>query len=168
MKTQSGISLIEVMVAVMILGFGLLGLAALQPKMLVMAQSSHYRGIATDLAADLADRIRANRTPFFGSNDDGTVQADLPLPADFSACVQATNKDDPPTCVGAATGRNAYLRDSEMQEWNTALRRQLPNASYTLASESVANNAFYRYTLTITWLDDRYTSTDATFTTVIE
>lgn len=57
---QRGVSLIEVLVAVVILTIGLLGLAGLQASSLKVASSSHYRAQAAQAAYDMADRIRAN------------------------------------------------------------------------------------------------------------
>ncbi len=163
---QRGMSLIEVMVAVVILASGLLGLGALQSRSLAMNQSAHFRSIAADLAADLADRIRANRTPFYAV-DGSVVHPLLPLPPNFANCPQNTPPDTPPVCSSAG-----YLMATEMAEWNQALRSQLPNGTYVLFS-GVANgtNNFIRYTLTLTWALDRDSSADAsfsTFTTVIE
>lgn len=56
-----GLSLIEVLVAVLVLGLGLLGLAMLQATNLRLAQSANQRTIATNLSSDLLDDIRSNR-----------------------------------------------------------------------------------------------------------
>jgi type IV pilus assembly protein PilV len=56
----SGFTLIEVLVAVVILAIGLLGLAGLQTATLRNNQSAYTRSQATQLAYDIADRIRAN------------------------------------------------------------------------------------------------------------
>jgi len=55
-----GFSLIEVLVAVVVLSIGLLGLAALQVSGLRVGQSSFYRAQAAQFATDMADRMRAN------------------------------------------------------------------------------------------------------------
>jgi type IV pilus assembly protein PilV len=55
-----GFSLIEVLVAVVVLSIGLLGLAALQVSGLRVGQSSFYRAQAAQFATDMADRLRAN------------------------------------------------------------------------------------------------------------
>ncbi len=55
-----GFSLIEVLVAVVVLSIGLLGLAALQVSGLRVGQSSFYRAQAAQFASDMADRLRAN------------------------------------------------------------------------------------------------------------
>ena len=59
-KTQSGFTLLEVMVAIVVLSLGLLGLAGLQAASLRNNQAAYYRGIATQQTYDMADRIRAN------------------------------------------------------------------------------------------------------------
>lgn len=166
---QQGMSLIEVMVAVAILAAGLLGLGALQARSVTMNQSAYYRSIAADLASDLADRVRANRSTYLAKGDSG-VPTNFPLPPDFSKCPQNTSSPDTaPTCAAQIDDRKAYLVQDEMTAWNTALRTQLKNATYTLVSSN-AGNGFLKYVLTITWLDDRTSSAAAntTYTAVIE
>jgi type IV pilus assembly protein PilV len=57
-------SLIEILVAVVILSVGLLGLVALQAKALRNNQSSFERTSAVLLTYSIVDRIRANPTQF--------------------------------------------------------------------------------------------------------
>lgn len=56
-----GLSLIEVLIAVLVLGLGLLGLAMLQATNLRLTQSANARTVATNLASQLLDDIRNNR-----------------------------------------------------------------------------------------------------------
>lgn len=56
-----GFSLIEVLIALLVLAFGLLGFALLQTLNLRYTQSANYRTQATNLAYDLLDQMRANR-----------------------------------------------------------------------------------------------------------
>lgn len=58
---QRGATLIEVLVAMIILAIGLLGLAGLQSVSVQSNQGAYYRSQATILANDMADRMRANR-----------------------------------------------------------------------------------------------------------
>ena len=60
--SQAGFTMVEVMVALVVLAIGLLGIAALLLKSLQSGRTATYRTEAVNLAADLADRIRANRT----------------------------------------------------------------------------------------------------------
>jgi type IV pilus assembly protein PilV len=57
---QRGMTLIEILVAIVVLSIGLLGLAGLQLKGLQVGQGSIYRWQAAMLAEDMADRIPAD------------------------------------------------------------------------------------------------------------
>jgi type IV pilus assembly protein PilV len=59
-RRQSGFSLIEVLVTMLILAFGLLGVAGLLVGGVSNAAASESFSKASQLAADMADRIRAN------------------------------------------------------------------------------------------------------------
>jgi type IV pilus assembly protein PilV len=56
---QSGVTLIEALITMVILSFGLLSVAALQLKSLQYATISYHRSIATIQAADLVERLWA-------------------------------------------------------------------------------------------------------------
>lgn len=57
-----GVSLIEVLIAVLVLSVGLLGLGALQGVALQSGQLSYQRTQATNLAYRVADEFRAHRS----------------------------------------------------------------------------------------------------------
>jgi len=68
--TQRGTTLVEVLIAAVIIGVGLLGIASLQVKALQASTSAENRAKATDVAWALADRMRANPRPdSFGGNN---------------------------------------------------------------------------------------------------
>lgn len=60
-RPPRGFTMIEVLIALLVLAFGLLGFALLQTMNLRFTQSANYRTQATNLAYDLLDQIRANR-----------------------------------------------------------------------------------------------------------
>lgn len=60
---DSGFTMIEVLVAVIVLSVGLLGLAGLQATGLRNNHSATLRSIASLQAYDIADRMRANQGP---------------------------------------------------------------------------------------------------------
>lgn len=82
-----GFSLIEVLVALVVFSIGLLGLARLQMAGLKSATSAATRLEAVNLAYDVLDRMRANRTPALAgryvvamggsSSAGGLAQADI-------------------------------------------------------------------------------------------
>jgi type IV pilus assembly protein PilV len=60
-NNQSGFTLLEVLVAIVVVSLGLLGLAGLQAATLRNNQIAYYRAIAIQQTYDMADRIRANQ-----------------------------------------------------------------------------------------------------------
>lgn len=60
-KPQRGITMIEVLIAVVVLSIGLLGMAALQTQSVRLNHSAYLRSQATSLAYDMSDRMRVNR-----------------------------------------------------------------------------------------------------------
>ncbi|MGO1069173.1 type IV pilus modification protein PilV [Lysobacter sp. CA199] len=74
-KRQSGVGLIEILVAVLVLGLGLLGVAAMQSLALRNSQSSMQRSQAVVQAYAMADAMRANPTAASaGAYDTGGLQ----------------------------------------------------------------------------------------------
>ncbi|AHY59561.1 type IV pilus modification protein PilV [Stenotrophomonas rhizophila] len=60
-RAAGGFSMIEVLITIIVLAFGLLGFALLQTMNVRFVQSANYRTQATNLAYDLIDQMRANR-----------------------------------------------------------------------------------------------------------
>lgn len=58
---QRGFSMIEVLIAIVVLAIGLLGFALLQTTTLRYTQSANNRTLATNLAYSLLDQMRTNR-----------------------------------------------------------------------------------------------------------
>lgn len=59
-KLLHGFAMLEVLIAIVVVSFGLLGLAGLQVIGLKNNQTAYIRSIATQQAYDMADRMRAN------------------------------------------------------------------------------------------------------------
>jgi type IV pilus assembly protein PilV len=60
-SAQRGTSMIEVLVTIVILTFGLLGLVGLQTKLQVSEMEAYQRAQALILLEDMANRIASNR-----------------------------------------------------------------------------------------------------------
>ena len=60
--SQRGFSLVEVLIALIILSVGMLGIASLYVQGMQAGRTSLFRHNAVTLAGDVADRIRANPT----------------------------------------------------------------------------------------------------------
>ena len=127
-KRHRGVSLIEVLVALLVLSIGLLGVAALQVVALRSNHGSFVRGQAVLLASDMADRMRANRLGVIdtGGNDIGNYDS-----ANVAGNFQAAGNN---TCTQVgATDPNActvtQMAAHDRFEWNQILAARLPSGT---------------------------------------
>lgn len=80
MRDEAGFSLIEVLVAVLVLGVGLLGIAALQTQAVKTNHSAMQRSQAVMLAYFMLDAMRANKAAAqAGSYNLGSLAPDTPV-----------------------------------------------------------------------------------------
>ena len=77
-RADAGFTLIEVLIAVLLLSIGLLGLAGLQMASLKNNGSAMNRSQATWIAYDVLDRMRANRTAALNGDYDIALGATAP------------------------------------------------------------------------------------------
>ena len=133
-----GFTLIEVLVAVIILGVGLLGFAGLQARTLSNNLSAYNRSQATQLAYDITDRIRSNQS----------VAANYLSPA-VSTC---PNNTDPCTACTSAilTCTPAQIAQKDLFEWNKNITAALPSGG--IGTVTAVGGV---YTVTISWEDDK-------------
>lgn len=91
LKHASGFSMIEVLVTIVILAFGLLGLAGMQMHIQVAEMESYQRTQALILASDMAERILAQRTNSAATNY--AVSGSLGKNDSYSSCSGLTGYD---------------------------------------------------------------------------
>ncbi len=99
---QSGFTLLEVLIALLVLSIGLLGLAALQTTGLRSNQMASMRTLATQFTYDITDRMRSNPAgvtagDYFIARDDATATT--------------------PTTIAA----------TDLAEWRNNITQRLPN-----------------------------------------
>lgn len=58
--TQSGIAMVEALVALLVLALGVLGMAGLQTRTVAETRTTNARSVAIQLTEDIAERIRLN------------------------------------------------------------------------------------------------------------
>ncbi len=92
-----GFTLVEVLVALVVLSIGMLGIAALYVESLRAGRTALVRSEAVNLASDMADRIRANRTGGASYakavNDAGTLSNDCEEGGASVSCTPAVMAD---------------------------------------------------------------------------
>jgi type IV pilus assembly protein PilV len=109
-RTQHGISLVESLVALLVMSVGMLGIASLYVTSLKTGRSALTRTHAVNLVNDLADRIRAN------SKAQGAY-----------AFVSSTpqNPTDVPNCSQQGCSA-ADIAKVDLADWRMAIQRVLP------------------------------------------
>lgn len=94
-QRQRGVGMIEVLVTILVLAIGLLGLASLQMNSLKQNNQAMMRSLATLMAYDLSDRMRANPIGIEnGYYDSPTASANTDCGTTTGCDAQATAGND--------------------------------------------------------------------------
>jgi type IV pilus assembly protein PilV len=125
---EAGMTLIEILVAIVVLSVGLLGLAGLQIKGIQVNQGSVYRWQASMLAEDIADRIRADNVG--ASNGNYKVTG------------------------GVAAGTGSLATQSAVTDW-LARVSTLPGGTATIPAPVKTASGSNQVTITVGWTDAR-------------
>jgi len=136
-SSQSGFTMVEVLVALVVLAIGLLGIAALYLNSLQAGRTAVYRTEAVTLAADLADRIRMNRT---AQGAYGTLFADAEVAV--------------PACATTGGCSDADLAATDLSDWKASVAQLLPNGEGQVAvTLPVALDEPTTYVVTVRWAE---------------
>jgi len=134
---QSGFTMVEVLVALVVLAIGLLGIAALYLNSLQSGRTAIYRTQAVTLAADLADRIRMNRTAQAAY---GTLFTDAEIAV--------------PACATTGGCTDAELAGTDLSSWKATIAQLLPNGQGQVAvTLPVAAGEPANYVVTVRWAE---------------
>jgi type IV pilus assembly protein PilV len=161
-----GFSLVEVMIALIIISVGMLGIAKLEAVVLSNTGSSRMRALVALQAASLADAMHADRD-FWDGTSDSSSDWTTPLGVSITvtsgtAALAATNSShlssalgSPPTCTSVCTPVN--LAGYDLTQWASGsagiggLAQLLKNSTsaITCTAATVLNPA--SCTITINW-----------------
>ena len=125
---QVGVALLEVMIAVLVVSFGLLGVAALQVAGFKSNQTAQLRSTVVAQANDMADRMRANMTGVRTGEYKAITNKD-PIPTDKPACASSFSA----TAGCSAKEMAAY----DAFVWQTANRSLLPGGGGTVTKGKI-------------------------------
>lgn len=137
-KQQSGVTLLEALIAFLVLSVGLLGMAGLQLTGMTMTNDSYFRSQATWMAYDILDRMRANYD---------TANTTAAYKIDYSAAAPSGSDCAASTCT------EAEMATYDLGEWKNELAAKLPdgNGEITFADTSSVRT----YVIAIRWDDSR-------------
>lgn len=136
-KSESGFTMVEVLVALVVLAIGLLGIAALYLNSLQAGRTAIYRTQAVNLVADLADRIRANRT----------------ATAAYGIVFTGASVDVP-ACYTTAGCTPGALAASDLSRWKADITQLLPNGQgQVVVIPLVGPGEPTSYVITVQWAE---------------
>jgi type IV pilus assembly protein PilV len=146
-RDHGGFTLVEVLVATLVMALGLLGLAGLHVASLKNTMSAGQRTETSYLAYEIADRMRANPRGVIAGNYNN----------------QAGTEDD---CTGAVCTA-AEVAGYDLAQWTAAVQARLPNGSGVVCIDGTpedgsappggagCDNAGTAYAIKIWWNDTR-------------
>lgn len=174
-NAQKGFTLLEVLIALLIVSFGMLGVAGLQLVTLKSNSSSQYRSLAVHFAQEISERMRSNelvlqedafRTPFIAYNSPATAKTHPSLNTFTASC----------KTLGCLPQQQAL---NDLAEWQQGIAVSFPNGIGIVCIDSgtingpngLAGEASYNgnvftancdglgrtYVVKIAWLDNRTT-----------
>lgn len=126
MKTaSSGFTLVEVLVAMIVLAIGVLGVAGLQATGLRSSYSASLRSQATMLAYEMTDRLRANLAGYRDNDYNNTIGVD-------SYCVWHGHT--------TAVCSPRQMAQHDVFEWRQTLAEELPQGVGVVCLDSTPND----------------------------
>lgn len=154
LDVQQGFSLVEVLVAIVVLSFGLLGMVGMQAFSLQSNREARLQGQAAVLARELAEMMRGNKV--VGADPSTTnnfylgtfTVGNLSMGANAAYCsgVNATN----------ACATPADTAKSEMTDWLNRVNTELPGARVTICFDGAPydSSGMPQWTCTATGADE--------------
>jgi type IV pilus assembly protein PilV len=126
--SNSGGSLVEILVSISILGIGLMGMAGVQALVIKANREARQQSIGVQYARELAALVRANPLS-------GTLQSGNPFVGQFqigTGGITSPATDGPGDCVGAnaASGCNGLteIAKTQIANWLERVSKDLPGA----------------------------------------
>lgn len=141
-SSSRGFTLLEVLIAIVVLSFGLLGLAGIQATGIKNTHDANLRTLAVQQAYDMADRVRANAVGAAAGAYDN-------LPATLPATIPAD-----PGCISSGCS-TTQMRDYDQRYWNTNNQNMLPSGTGSIVAVAGTAAPNKQYTITVMWNDSR-------------
>ncbi len=156
-KLEGGFSLLEVLIAMLILSIGLLGIAGLQIKGQQYNHVSYLRTQAIFLAYDIMDRMRVNSYYYLDPalpilpDDPTNPNPKLGPVQDGSYAMTPTSLPTMTTDCDTATCDSHELAIFDLVSWNALVHENLRNPRVTIERFPTTTKPVEEYTIIIEW-----------------
>ncbi len=148
-KRSAGFTLLEILIALLIVSIGLLGVATLQIRGQQFNQVSYLRTQATLLGYDLMDRIRTN----YAINSENSNMATYNVPT-FVNVGPSGIIGQPITTCDTGQCNSTALMNYDLDNWFYYLRDTLPKGETKIVPKSQnSNGVTNKYEISIRWKD---------------
>ena len=129
-----GFSMVEVLISIVVLSFGLLGVAGLQAASLKYGRIARQQSTAVSLARELADMMRGNPgaaslasgNPYFGDFSGASIPA-----AGTATCLD----------VGSACTNGNTIAAAQLTDWLIRVGQALPEARAVICDDTTPYNS---------------------------
>jgi len=118
-RRQSGVTMLESLIAVVVLSFGMLGVVGLQAAALQANKEARYQSSAVRLARELGELMRGNKDVAIA-----TSAAANPYLADFTGTLPAAGA----SCFTGACATPLEVASFQMRDWLVRVAAELPGA----------------------------------------
>lgn len=120
-RLQAGLSMIEVLVSLTIVAFGVLGLLGLQARALSFQRDSFDRRTAAEMVAQLAERMRANHL--------GVTNGEYAFPTAAYLHFNTLTPGAITPCAIPAACTSLELARRDWEQWRVEYRQRSPGAA---------------------------------------
>lgn len=134
-----GFSLVEVLISIIVLSFGMLGMVGMQAAALQANREARLQSVAYQLAQELSEMMRGNK-------DVGLLATGNPYLGDFrntlapvtaNYCMTAENSSSSNgNCAGVAIADQTAIAQAQMTEWLARAEQELSGARVVVCFDS--------------------------------
>jgi type IV pilus assembly protein PilV len=138
---HSGFSLVEVMVALLVISIGLLGIAKMQALAISTTGSARLRSLGALEAASLASMMRADRAYWASSATTATPLSIVIKGPSISTSSDGNIKVAPPDCsmaTGALCTTASQMANYDLSNWAISINKVITNEFVTIACQQPA------------------------------
>jgi len=131
-RLQLGMTMIESLVAIVVLSFGMLGVVGLQAAALQSNKEARYQSSAVRLARELGELLRGNKNVAIEA-----LAANNPYLVDFTGTLPSAGPD----CFAGACATTQEVAGYQLREWLARADAELPGARVKVCVDDAAFDA---------------------------